>query len=78
MRTIAAVLVLASLLFAGCSKVQPLTEVSASLTTLPLPSGAAVVSPHPARRSKVAMPQPVCVHSPQAARTWTRSGAVAD
>jgi hypothetical protein len=43
MRTIAAALLLASLLFAGCSKVQPLTEVSASLTTLPLPSGAAVV-----------------------------------
>ena len=43
MRTIAAALLLASLLVAGCSKVQPLTEVSASLTTLPLPSGAAVV-----------------------------------
>ncbi len=43
MRTIAAVLVLASLLVAGCSKVQPLTEVSASLTTLPMPSGATVV-----------------------------------
>jgi polar amino acid transport system substrate-binding protein len=42
MRTIAAVLVLASLLVAGCSKVQPLTEVSASLTTLPMPSGAEV------------------------------------
>src|SRR5262249_17219818 len=42
MRTIAAVLVLASLLVAGCSKAQPLTEVSASLTTLPMPSGAEV------------------------------------
>ncbi len=39
MRTIAAVLMLASLLVAGCSKAQPLTEVSASLTTLPMPSG---------------------------------------
>ena len=43
MRTVAAALLLASLMVAGCSKVQPLTEVSASLTTLPLPSGAAVV-----------------------------------
>ena len=43
MRTIAAALLLASLLVAGCSKVQPLTEVSASLTTLPMPSGAEVV-----------------------------------
>ena len=42
MRTIATALVVASLLVAGCSKVQPLTEVSASLTTLPMPSGAEV------------------------------------
>ena len=43
MRTIAMVLALAVLLLAGCSTVQPLAEVSASLTTLPMPSGAAVV-----------------------------------
>ena len=42
MRTITAVLVLASMLVAGCSKAQPLIEVSASLTTLPMPSGAEV------------------------------------
>jgi polar amino acid transport system substrate-binding protein len=42
MRTIAAVLVLASMLFVGCSKAQPLTDVPASLTTLPMPSGAEV------------------------------------
>ena len=42
MRTIAAVLVLASILFVGCSKAQPLTDVPASLTTLPMPSGAEV------------------------------------
>jgi polar amino acid transport system substrate-binding protein len=40
MRTVAAVLALVSLLVAGCSRVQPLTEVSASLTTVPMPSGA--------------------------------------
>jgi polar amino acid transport system substrate-binding protein len=43
MRTIAAVLGLAVVLLAGCSTVQPLAEVSPSLTTLPMPSGAAVV-----------------------------------
>ena len=43
MRTVATVLVLASSLVAGCSAVQPLAEVSASLTTLPMPSGADVV-----------------------------------
>jgi polar amino acid transport system substrate-binding protein len=42
MRAIAAVLVLASMLFVGCSKAQPLTDVPASLTTLPMPSGAEV------------------------------------
>lgn len=42
MRTITAVLVLASMLIAGCSTVQPLTEVPASLTTAPMPSGAEV------------------------------------
>ncbi len=42
MRTVAAVLVLVSSLVAGCSGVQPLTEVSASLTTRPMPSGAEV------------------------------------
>ena len=40
MRTIATVLALAVVLLAGCSTVQPLAEVSASLTTLPMPSGA--------------------------------------
>lgn len=44
MHKITAVLALAAVLLAGCSAVQPLTEVSASLTTLPMPSGAAVVS----------------------------------
>jgi polar amino acid transport system substrate-binding protein len=44
MRTIATVFALAAALLTGCSNVQPLAEVSASLTTLPLPSGAAVVS----------------------------------
>ena len=43
MRTIAIVLALAVVLLAGCSTVQPLAEVSASLTTLPMPSGATVV-----------------------------------
>ena len=42
MRTIATVLALAVILLAGCSTVQPLAEVSASLTTLPMPSGAEV------------------------------------
>jgi polar amino acid transport system substrate-binding protein len=43
MRIVAAILALAALLLTGCVTAQPLTEVSASLTTLPLPSGAAVV-----------------------------------
>ena len=43
MRTVATVLALATVLMAGCSTVQPLAEVSPSLTTLPLPSGATVV-----------------------------------
>jgi polar amino acid transport system substrate-binding protein len=43
MRIIAAFLALAALLLTGCSAAQPLAEVSASLTTLPLPSGAAAV-----------------------------------
>jgi polar amino acid transport system substrate-binding protein len=43
MRTIATVLAIAVVLVAGCSTVQPLAEVSPSLTTLPMPSGAAVV-----------------------------------
>jgi polar amino acid transport system substrate-binding protein len=43
MRAVAALLALAATLVAGCSTVQPLAEVSASLTTLPMPSGAAVV-----------------------------------
>jgi polar amino acid transport system substrate-binding protein len=42
MRTVAAVLVLASMLIVGCSKAQPLTDVPASLTTLPMPGGAQV------------------------------------
>jgi polar amino acid transport system substrate-binding protein len=44
MRTIAAMFALAAVLLAGCSNVQPLTELSASLTRPALPSGAAVVS----------------------------------
>ena len=43
MRTIATMLALAAALLVGCSTVQPLAQVSPSLTTLPLPSGAAVV-----------------------------------
>ena len=43
MRTIGTALGLAVILLAGCSTVQPLTEVSASRTTLPLPSGATTV-----------------------------------
>jgi polar amino acid transport system substrate-binding protein len=43
MRTIGTVLALAVILLAGCSAVQPLAEVSASRTTLPMPSGATVV-----------------------------------
>ncbi len=39
----AALLVLAATLVAGCSSVQPLVEVSPSLTTLPMPSGASEV-----------------------------------
>jgi polar amino acid transport system substrate-binding protein len=44
MRTITIAFALASALLAGCSNMQPVAEVSASLTTLPLPSGAAVAS----------------------------------
>ena len=40
----AALLVLAATLVAGCSSVQPLIEVSPSLTTLPMPSGASEVA----------------------------------
>ena len=40
----AALLVLAATLVAGCSSVQPLVEVSPSLTTLPMPSGASEVA----------------------------------
>lgn len=47
MRTIATVLALAVILLAGCSTVQPLAEVPASRTTLPMPSGAAVVPSAP-------------------------------
>ncbi len=47
MRALAALLVLAATLVAGCSSAQPLVEVSASLTTLPMPSGAAVVPSAP-------------------------------
>ena len=43
MRTIATMLALAAALLVGCSTVQPLAQVSPSLTTLPLPSGAAMV-----------------------------------
>jgi polar amino acid transport system substrate-binding protein len=43
MRAVTALLTLAATLLAGCSTVQPLAEVSASRTTLPLPSGAAEV-----------------------------------
>src|SRR5215470_20034553 len=42
MRTVKAVLVVVSTLVAACSTVQPITEVPASLTTLPMPSGAEV------------------------------------
>jgi len=42
MRIIATALVLVSMLVAGCAKVQPLTDVPASLTTQPIPSGAEV------------------------------------
>jgi polar amino acid transport system substrate-binding protein len=42
MRTIAIVLMVVSMLVAGCATVQPLTEVAASLTTRPMPSGAEV------------------------------------
>ncbi|WKG01077.1 glutamate ABC transporter substrate-binding protein [Mycolicibacterium sp. HK-90] len=44
MRTLAALLVLAAIVVAGCAPAQPLMGVPASLTTRPLPSGAAVVS----------------------------------
>jgi polar amino acid transport system substrate-binding protein len=40
----AALLVLTATLVAGCSSVQPLVEVSPSLTTLPMPSGASEVA----------------------------------
>ena len=40
----AALLVLAAILLSGCSSVQPLVEVSPSLTTLPMPSGATEVA----------------------------------
>jgi polar amino acid transport system substrate-binding protein len=40
----AALLLLAATLVAGCSSVQPLVEVSPSLTTLPMPSGASEVA----------------------------------
>jgi polar amino acid transport system substrate-binding protein len=43
MRAVAALLALVVTLAAGCSAVQPLAEVPASHTTLPMPSGAAVV-----------------------------------
>jgi polar amino acid transport system substrate-binding protein len=43
MRGAGTVLALAAVLLAGCSAVQPLAEVSPSLTTRPLPSGAAIV-----------------------------------
>ncbi|AFM19958.1 amino acid ABC transporter substrate-binding protein, PAAT family [Mycolicibacterium chubuense NBB4] len=42
MRTIATVLVVVSTLVASCATVQPLTDVPASLTTRPMPSGAEV------------------------------------
>jgi polar amino acid transport system substrate-binding protein len=43
MRAVAALLALMATLVAGCSAAQPLAEVSASNTTLPMPSGAVVV-----------------------------------
>lgn len=43
MRIVAVLVSLAALLLSGCATAQPLPAVSASLTTLPLPSGAAVV-----------------------------------
>lgn len=46
MRATAVVVVLAAL-SAGCSEVQPLVELSPSLTTLPMPSGATVASAAP-------------------------------
>jgi polar amino acid transport system substrate-binding protein len=42
MRAVTGLFVLAATALTGCSTVQPLVEVSASLTTLPMPSGAAV------------------------------------
>lgn len=42
MRTVTGLLVLAAIVLAACSTVQPLVQVPASLTTLPLPSGAVV------------------------------------
>src|SRR5687768_5789263 len=42
MRAVATMLALAAALLVGCSTVQPLAQVSPSLTTLPLPSGAEV------------------------------------
>ncbi|ORA33461.1 glutamate ABC transporter substrate-binding protein [Mycobacterium aquaticum] len=43
-RAVTRLVVLAATVLTGCSTVQPLVEVPASLTTLPLPSGAAVAS----------------------------------
>jgi polar amino acid transport system substrate-binding protein len=42
MRAVTGLLVFAATVVTGCSTAQPLVEVSASLTTLPMPSGAAV------------------------------------
>ncbi|WP_019972872.1 glutamate ABC transporter substrate-binding protein [Mycobacterium sp. 141] len=42
MRAVTGLLVLAATVLTGCSTVQPLAQVPASLTTLPLPSGAVV------------------------------------
>ncbi|WP_018599747.1 glutamate ABC transporter substrate-binding protein [Mycobacterium sp. 155] len=42
MRAVTGFLVLAAIVLAACSTVQPLVQVPASLTTLPLPSGAVV------------------------------------
>ena len=79
MRTIATVLALAVVLLAGCSTVQPLAEVSASLTTLPMPSGAEPwCRPRPARLSKAAMPPPVCARPPRLAPPWRRFSAAAE
>lgn len=47
MRAVAGILLVAATVVAGCSTAQPFAQVSASRTTLPLPSGAAVVSQVP-------------------------------